>query len=796
MGPKSHLSEDRKDYRELLNTYTRQWKWFVISGAVFLLLGFLFLRYTSPQYEVQAKIQVLEDEEGSSQLNVFRDLDVFGGMGNPVEDEIEILKSRSSLMKMVNDLGLNVQIAALGKIKDSELYRNPEAPFNINFIAPDSIVNNAQVDFFVTLVDNTTFEFSAEEGAPVTSFSYGNVISSPVGDIIITPNTVGKRGYNTNEYKVSLNPVSLVAEHYQEVIEVTVATDKTKIITITLKDALVNRAEDVLNTLIKNYNQNSIDDKKAIADKTSDFIDDRISSISSDLSAVDQSAVDFKAGRGLSDLSAQNDLNLTIGAENQQQLQNASIQLDIASSMKDILDGESGYEVLPSNIGLEDASIASTTARYNELALERKRLLESSNEKNPIIVNLDQQLDGLKRSMRSSLNGITNNLGLQVNSLSSRLSKINSRIYSAPKNEQALRDIARQQETTESLYLYLLQKREEAQITFASSPAKSKIVDNAYPTSEDPIFPKTSLTLLGSLIFGLLIPFTYIYLTDVLDNKVQSKVGLEKLIGDGIPVLSEIPKISRKENSLVRPGERTVLAEALRILRTNLDYIIKSQDKKEEKGNVIYITSSVSGEGKTLIASNLSMIFTNADKKVLLVGADIRNPKIHTFYSGKNVDKLSKITTNKDDNGLTEFLMDKSLTVEDVTSSMLAHEQTIDVIYSGKIPPNPSELLMNGRLKKLLKDVSDRYDYIIVDTAPLMLVADTLLISEYADQILYVTRAGVTEVKALEYPLKLHKEGKLNGLSFVVNEVKDSNLGYGGKYGYGYGVSSKKWWKF
>ena len=190
------------------------------------------------------------------------------------------------------------------------------------------------------------------------------------------------------------------------------------------------------------------------------------------------------------------------------------------------------------------------------------------------------------------------------------------------------------------------------------------------------------------------------------------------------------------------------------------------------------------------------MIFANTDKKVLLIGADIRNPKIYQFYSGKNIDKLGKPARNKLDNGLTEYLVDNSLVCKDIISTMLAHEQTVDVIYSGRIPPNPAELLMNGRMKELLDEVVNEYDYIIVDTAPLMVVTDTLLISEYAHQILYVTRAGVTDLKVLEYPIKLKSEGKLKGLSFIVNDVKDSNLGYGGKYGYGYGKTSKKWWKF
>ena len=781
------------DYRDIIQSYLKHWKWFFISVLIALSLGFLKIRYSVPQYAVEAKIQILEDQSSKSELDVFRDLNVLGNGGNNVDDEIAILNSRSNLIKIVKQLGLNKKIIALGKILDSEVYENP--PFNISFIAHDSVVHKSNDEFFITLRSSTEFEFNDEEGEPAILRFYGKTFPSSVGELVITPNELDLTKFEGRKYKVKISPLAAVAEFYQKNIVISVINPQSNIISISLNDAIKSRAQNVINALITSYNQNAIEDKKAIADRTSDFIEDRIAKIYGSLSTVDQDAQEFKTGRGIADIATQTNVNLNMGAANQQELQNASVQLDIASSMKDIIDNQDGYELLPSNIGLADASISNTTARYNELALERKRLLESSNEKNPIIVNLDQQLEGLKRSMQSSLSSVTNNLGMQVNSLSSQMSRINSRIYSAPKNERALRDITRQQQTTESLYLYLLQKREESQITFASASPKSKIIDSAYLVSDKPVSPKVPIILLSSIILGFIVPFTFIYVSDLLDNKVQNKVGLEKLTGN-IPVLAELPKISNKENTLVKLGERTVLAESLRILRTNLDYIIKSKKKKENRGSIIYVTSSISGEGKTLLASNLAMIFANTNKKVLLIGADIRNPKIYQFYSGKNVDKIGKPTRNKDNSGLTEYLVDDALVSTDIISTMLAHEQTVDVIYSGKIPPNPAELLMNGRMKELLDEVNNRYDYIIVDTAPLMVVTDTLLISEYADQILYVTRAGVTELKVLEHPIKLHKEGKLNGLAFVVNGVQDSNLGYGGKYGYGYGKTTKKWWKF
>ncbi|MEO1013286.1 MAG: polysaccharide biosynthesis tyrosine autokinase [Bacteroidota bacterium] len=780
------------DYQSLLRPYLKNWKWFMLCAVLALIFGFLFIRYSTPMFEVQAKIRILEEGSTASELDAFKDLQMFTGGGGEVLDEIEVLGSRSNIIEVVKKLGLNKKITLLGNIRNSDIYHN--APFKINFLAPDSIVHGADENFFITLNSNTSFEYATEEDEPVKVYSFGKRISTPVGDVVLTPNNLELEDLKGKKYKVGVQPLALVAEAYQKKIMISVTDENSHIISISLKDAIKARGQEVINTLIANYNDNAVEDKKAIADRTSAFINNRISAIYGDLSSVDQTAEDFKAGKGIADIEAQTNVNLSIGASSQQELQNASVQLDIATSMRDIVDNQQGYELLPANVGLADPSIASTTARYNELALERKRLLESSNEKNPVIVNLDQQLDGLKNSMRSSLNSMTNNLGTRVNSLSGQLSRINSRIYSAPKNERALRDITRQQQTTEQLYLYLLQKREESQITFASAAPKSNVIDKAYLASELPVWPKKPLILLASLILGLLAPFSVIYAKDLLDNKVRNRVSLEELTGD-IPVLAELPRISKNENSLIRVNERTVLAESLRILRTNLDYILKSKNGGSG-ASTVFVTSSVPGEGKTLIASNLAIVYANTGKKVLLIGADIRNPKIYQFYSGKHVDKMGRATRNKENKGLTDFLVDQSLVPSDIINSMLAHEQTVDVIYSGRIPPNPAELLMSSRMKELLESVKELYDFVIVDTAPVMVVSDTLLISENADQTLYVTRAGMTEEKVIEFPLKLAKEGKLKGLSFIVNGVKDSELGYGGKYGYGYGKTVKKWWKF
>lgn len=784
------------DLNQLLRNYTRRWSWFLGALVTFLLFAYLIVRYSVPEYLIESKIMLLENGGSSPELSLFQDLEVFPGSsfsGNIVEDEIQVIKSRSNVMEVVNNLNLNIRYDLVGNILNSEIYKNH--PFKLNFIQSDSIINSSNLNLFIHLKDTTSYMMSFEEDGLKEKYLFGQKAKTPIGDLILTPNNIILKGYVGRDIKVGVRPVADVAENYLQRINIYSIEKGSNVISLSLKDNIREKAMDFIDMLVDVYNDNAIEDKKMIADKTTDFINNRIVDISSNLSSVDQSAEEFKSSRGLTNIASESDVNLNISAATNQELQNTSTQLDIATSMLDYVEGQDGYEVLPSNVGLNDGTIATTTAKYNELVLERRRLLKSSNLNNPIIVNLDQQLDGLRNSLKSSLNSTANNLTLQVNNLSQQRNRINSRIYAAPSNERELRDITRKQQTTESLYLYLLQKREESQIAFASASPKSKIIDRAYEPLNKPVSPDKIKIYLSAIFIGLLIPFLFIYGKELLDNKVHNKSDLENFVGT-TPIIAEIPKILKKERKIVKKDDRSVLAESLRILRTNLNYIQKSQKSKPD--NLIFITSSVPGEGKTFISSNLAKIYADTGKKVLLVGADIRNPKLYDFFSSdENVEVGKNVQPRRSTKaGLTEFLVNSDLKVQDITVPAHINENEIDLIFSGKIPPNPTELLMNPRMGELFEKVSKMYDYVIVDTAPLMVVTDTLLISEYASQILYVVKAGATELKVIDFPLKLKEEGKLKGLSFVVNNVKQSELGYGGKYGYGYGKSVKKWWSF
>ena len=777
------------DFKEILSTYTKHWQWFLLFGFFSLVLATVYLRYVTPQYKSEAKIQILDQNDPG--VNIFEESGLLSFGKNNILDEIEILHARSNFLEIVQKLKLNTTISQKGNIRSSEIYIN--RPVAINFIADDSIINKTSYSFHLNLISETQFTFSEEEDKNGQKHNYGAPFESPIGNIIITPNQDVFKRYLGGKLKVDIVPVDLVASYFQRKVSISNADEKSNIVTLSMTDAVPQKAADVINELIRIYNVKAIQDKKIIADRTRDFINDRISDISTNLTSVDASAEDLRTSRGITDIQSETNINLNVRASNSRELANAQNQLNIAQGVREIVDQQKGkYEVLPENL-LPDPAVASTTSKYNQLVNERNRQLRSSNEKNPVIVNLDEQLDDLKKTLASSLNNTVNNLELTVNTLSGQQAILNSRIYSAPTKERELKDITRRQQTTEQLYLYLLQKREEAQIAVASTAPKSKTINWATGNKRGPVSPRRNVIYLASLVLGLFIPFSVIYVREILDNKVHNMKSLEK-ITKNVPILGELPKLTKKQLRTFINDERSVLSEALRIFRTNLDYLIKTNKNPSHKNNVVFVSSSISGEGKTFVSSNLALILASAQKKVLLLGADIRNPKIFDFFS------YDKKKTNRKDRlekgpGFTDYLFDDTVDISQIINELQVNSHTIDVIYSGKIPPNPAELLLSPKVGSLIAKMSADYDYVIVDTAPLMVVTDTLLISPFADHMIYVTRAEITENKAIDFPIKLQEEGKIKGLAFVVNDVVNSNLGYGGMYGYGYGRSKKKWWK-
>ncbi len=454
-------------------------------------------------------------------------------------------------------------------------------------------------------------------------------------------------------------------------------------------------------------------------------------------------------------------------------------ELSVLKMVKENLNANQS-DFLPEVTGVSDSNISQLVVAYNELIHNKKRLLKGSTEKHPAIITIDNQINQLKQSITSSLGNMNSSLELKKKSLQREFNKFSGKVASVPKFENIFRNIQRQQQIKEGLYVYLLQKREETALALSATETTVKVIDPAYGKKAS-IAPDKKIIYLGGLGLGLLLPFAFLYLKFLLDNKVQTRKDIEKVMKT--PILGDIPKSKSDKKVVVSDQDRGATAESFRLLRTNIDFMLS---KVKEKSKVIYVSSTLSREGKTFISINLASVLSLTSKKVLIIGADIRKPKITDYLNIKD----------NETKGLTHFLMDNSLNVSDVIDKI--EEYNFDMLHSGIIAPNPSELLMNGRFKDVIEYGKANYDYIIVDTSPINLVTDTLLLSTHAHLFIYVTRAGYLDKRLLEIPKKLYEDKRLPNMAILLNDT-DSEKGYGYGYGYGYGgygesEKKKKWW--
>ena len=777
-----NTSEDFNfNLKKTLSVYLKQWKWFVLSCIICLGLAYANLRYTTPQYLAVAKIMLLDDKDASS-AGALKDLSLFSEKEDAmVEDEIQVIKSRSFLRNIIKRLNLNIKYLVKGRVNEFELYKN--SPIVINFIESDSIINNTNFNFHTEILSNTDFNFRINEDDIPKKYTFGETIPTFFGGIIITPSNKSLEGYVGNDIRIKITPLELLAESLKNRISISPTGKSSKVINVSLTDPVIQKAKDIVNTLIDEYNISTIQKKNEISKNTADFINERVELIASDLVNVDDSIVKFKTGNKITDITSEAGQFLSSSVLNEQQLDAARMQLNQLNYMEESLGDESTkHEAIPSNLGLGDAAISELTSKYNELLERRSTLLKSAGEQNPIVIQLDQTLKSVRQNLQQSINNSSKSLRIQMGSLESQSKRINSKIFSVPGQSRRLRSIERKQGIKESLYLYLLEKREEATISLTATSPTAKIIDEAYNSNGGPVSPNKRITYIAALFFGMVIPFMILYIINLLDTKIHNKEDLEKEVRN-ITVLGEIPRVKRSDKTLVERNDRSILSESFRIIRTNFDYVKRGREI-ENYENVIFVTSTINGEGKSFFSLNMALTLANTGKRVLLLGADIRNPQIYSAIKNKKEKGHSKI-------GLTEFLVDKSIIVGETINTYDINGINIDILLSGKVPPNPAELLMNHRVKDLFDSVSKQYDYVIVDTAPSMLVTDTLLISEYAGHTIYLTRADYTEKRILNFTKELHVEKKLNGMMLVVNDVNQSNFGYGAKYGY-YGAQKKK----
>jgi tyrosine-protein kinase Etk/Wzc len=453
-------------------------------------------------------------------------------------------------------------------------------------------------------------------------------------------------------------------------------------------------------------------------------------------------------------------------------------QLKIALLLKEKLE-EDTFALIPENIGLKEVQFEQSAAKYNLLVQEYLRYQENSTPKNPVLQRLGYDITSLRAAILVSLNNVIISMGIQKESLTKELNRVSGKISDIPENERVTRDIERDRIVVEAVYLLLNQKKETTAISLAVTASKAKIVD--YPlAAKGPISPKPRIVYLAMFICGLLVPGAVVYGVSIFYNRIVSRKDIEKYLPN-TDILGEVPQLDKDSNDYIQLNDRSVLAESFRILRTNLQYKLNAVSHDDTK--VVLVTSTVKGEGKTIVAVNLANTFSYSGKNVLLIGGDIRNPQLHKYF-----DKVSKRTR-----GVTDFLTDDHVKLKDliITSST---NKSLDILVSGPIPPNPAELWMQDRTKTLFEEAKDLYDLVIVDSAPTILVTDTLLINKYADVTAYVTRADYTDMSLLEFVSDAVKDGKLKNVAVIVNNVKLANFGYGNKYGYAYGEEKRTLW--
>jgi len=766
--------------REQIEKYLAHWKWFLFAVIIALTCAFIYLRYATPLYRASTTILVKDDKKGglASEFSALSDLGMFGGSKSNVDNEVEVLRSRTLIYNTVEELKLNVHYINHGRVKSVELYKNSPIIF---LFSPKEKRDKKfkKVIFQVQSVTNDTYKLSYGD-KEIGAFKYNRLISTSFGNISVTKSNRNNAEPN-EEFSIDCVVSSLPKEtqSFKSRLNVNPLSKNTSVVELSIVDEVPERGEDFLNTLVELYNQGASEDKNQVAEKTSEFIGQRLDYITNELTDVEKDVEGFKNQNKLTDIQSETKLFLENASEYDKKRIETEIQLNVIGSMISFLKSSKPEDLIPTNIlsSGSDSEAAGLIAQYNTLVIERNRIAAGATLDNPVVKNADTKINALKSNIGQSLLRMQSSLTIKKRNLDKQESEIGGRKAQVPRLEREFRIIDRQQKVKEALYLYLLEKREETALTLAATEQSAKVIDAAL-SSEVPVSPKRSIIYLGAFIIGLIVPFGIIYTRDLLNTKIKTRQEIEKRLA--IPFLGDVPK-SDSHEEMINTNSRSGSAEAIRIVRTNLEFMLTGTST--ERGKVIFVTSTIPGEGKTFISVNLAGTIALSGKKVLLVGMDIRNPKLAEYITIRSEGVTNYLS--KQDKDLSSYI------------TKLDNFEDFHVLSSGVIPPNPVELLMNDKINKMFAELKETYDYIIVDTAPVSVVTDTLLIAKNADAFIYVVRANYLDKRLLHVPEMFYNQKKLPNMSLVLNATEVMNKGYGYGYGYGYGadVEVKPWYR-
>lgn len=752
--------------------YLRYWFWFVIIALISISVAFIYLRYTPNVYKTTSKIQILNKSKG---IEMPSSAFIFNRSTINLENEMEVIKSLRISELVVRNLDLTMAFYEEGNVRTSEI---AGFPFSLTKTIPNDSIKSHQS--FKILIKEKGFEVyrgNSEKPIIFPNYSSFNVshdlpFELEAGSLKSIKENKGKT------YIFKLSPITAAAKSLKGSLGVSVMGRDSDLLQLSLSGESKQKSERILNEVISVFNMDGIVDRQEVSKRTIAFIEERFELLAGELDSIEGNKRDYKQNNNFFNVESDAALGISQRTEAENEVFEIESQILLSNMLAESLDVRNNdYQLLPANIGISSVNTNELINTYNSLIFERDNYLTSGGKNNPMVLSLNEKLKELAINISNSISAYKSQLEATKNQLIKRNAKFSSQVSAIPAKEKIMRSIERQQAIKETLYLFLLQKREEAGINLAITEPSIKVVEYAI-SGGAPISPNRKNVYLLAFAIGLLVPFGVIYVSILLDTKVQGKKDVELRVPK-IPVLAELPKIKDENLVFADPTDRTTQAEAFRILSSNVNYVLP---RVSEEGKVIYITSTIKGEGKTYAGINLSLALTSLNKKVLLIGADLRNPQIH-HYTIPQMDK--------NELGLSNYLYDDSFDWRSALIKGFPKHPDHDTLLSGTIPPNPAHLLTNGRFEQLLNDAKEIYDYIVVDTAPTILVTDTLLISELADVTLYMVRAGVTEKNLLDFSKNLAETGRLKNMAYVINGVGESrSYGYSYNYGYNYGYGS------
>ena len=781
------------DIKDLIALCLKNWYWFVASVIICLGVVTFYLLKTPSQYTRTAEILIKNDRKGKSISSAaggdFSDLGLFSSVSN-VNNEIHAIKSVSNMTEVVKRLHLNTNYSIDGRFHEQVLY-GTNLPVSV--IIPEDEADVAR-SFDIKLKEDGSFMLAnfmlkdEELEGDKSIHQLGDTLVTPVGTLIVAPSNFFSTAKMDETIHVRISKIYSAVSKYAAKLNVALSDTKSEVIHMSVEDISTQRAEDILNTVIDVYNENWVKDKNQIALSTSDFISDRLSVIEAELSAVDSDISAYKSSNLVTDVATASNIYMTQSTNIESKITELQNQLYMAKYIRDYLNSDT-IQLLPANAGITNTTIGNQINEYNAQVIDRNNLVAASSEQNPLVKELDATISSLRKTIQVSIDNEVLSLQNQINSLNASNRQNKSKIAANPTQAKYLLSVERQQSVKEALYIYLLQKREENELSQAFTAYNTQIIDEPFG-SPNPTSPSKAKLLLLGLLLGLMIPFGVIYLLAALNTKVRGKADIKSLT---LPFLGEIPQLdSKKIPSLkkiqkmakkgkihknaegiiaVKSGGRDVVNEAFRVLRTNTEFI--SQDKSK---NVIIITSMNAGSGKSFITMNLGMALAIKDKKVLVIDGDFRHASSSQYVNRPKV-------------GFCDYLAGKKDTYKDTIISF-KDQPNLSVLPVGTIPPNPTELIADAKFAAAIQELRSEYDYVFIDCPPIDILADTQIIEKSADRTLFVIRAKLFERALLPEVQQAYTDNRFKNMALILNGTEATGkygYRYGYRYGYGYG---------